>query len=149
MYEFLDYRVADVMSEPISVTEDATLADVERLLEERGFNGLPVISAQGVLVGFVTSLDLLEAFASSPEAVLPPYEQVMERPVSTVMVAPPEVVQPRSPLTRVAEKMVRTRNKSFPVVDADERLVGVVAREDVMRALRRARAGERPAAPEA
>jgi CBS domain-containing protein len=42
--------------------------------------------------------------------------------------------------------MVATRNKSFPVVDEDGRLVGMVAREDVMRALRRAAAGERPTA---
>jgi CBS domain-containing protein len=39
--------------------------------------------------------------------------------------------------------MLATRDKSFPVVD-DDRLVGVVAREDVMRALRRADAGEEP-----
>jgi CBS domain-containing protein len=44
----------------------------------------------------------------------------------------------------VLEKMVRTRSKSFPVVDANDRLVGIVAREDVMQALRRARGGERP-----
>jgi CBS domain-containing protein len=149
MYEFLDFRAADVMSEPVTVAPDASLADVERILEERGFNGLPVVDETGALVGFVTSLDLLEAFAFTPDAILPPYEQIMERPVSTVMVATPEVVQPRSPLTRVVEKMVRTRNKSFPVVDADGHLVGIVAREDVMGALRRARAGERPAVPEA
>ena len=54
-------------------------------------------------------------------------------------------MQPTTRLTRVLEKMIATRNKSFPVVDPkDERLVGVVAREDVMQALRRAGAGERP-----
>jgi CBS domain-containing protein len=45
--------------------------------------------------------------------------------------------------------MVATRNKSFPVVDPHgDRLVGVIAREDVMRALRRADSGERPGEPE-
>ena len=60
------------------------------------------------------------------------------------MAKEPAVVQPSMRLTRVLEKMVDTRNKSFPVVDAKGALVGVVAREDVMQALRRARAGERP-----
>jgi CBS domain-containing protein len=55
----------------------------------------------------------------------------------------PVTVPPRQPLTRTLQKMIDTRNKSFPVVD-DGRLVGVVAREDVMRGLRRADAGERP-----
>jgi CBS domain-containing protein len=65
--------------------------------------------------------------------------------VSSVMRRDLAVVQPRTPLTRVLEKMVDTRNKSFPVVDPHgERLVGVVSREDVMRALRRATGGAAP-----
>ena len=43
--------------------------------------------------------------------------------------------------------MLATRSKSFPVVDSHDRLVGIVAREDVMRALRLACAGEKPSAP--
>ncbi len=52
-------------------------------------------------------------------------------------------VAPDSPLTRVLEELVRTRNKSLPVVDGTQ-LVGIVAREDVLQALRRAAGGERP-----
>ncbi len=46
-------------------------------------------------------------------------------------------VTSRTPLTRVLEKMVRSGVKSMPVVD-DDRLIGVIAREDLLRALRRA-----------
>ena len=146
MYEFLDYLVSDVMSKPTTVAPAATLAEVERILEQSGFNGVPVV-ADGALVGLVTSLDLLSAFRFSPDSMLPPYAEIMRRPVSSVMVREPEVVQPRTPLSRALEKMVRTRNKSFPVVDPHgNRLVGVVAREDIMRALRRADAGEKPSA---
>jgi CBS domain-containing protein len=131
------------MSKPTTVAPGAPLAEVERILEQNGFNGVPV-AVDGALVGFVTSLDLLSAFRFSPDSMLPPYEQIMRRPVSSVMVREPAVVQPRTPLSKVLEKMVETRNKSFPVVDPHgNRLVGVVAREDVMRALRRANAGEK------
>jgi CBS domain-containing protein len=143
VYEFLDYLVSDVMSKPTVVGPDATLAEVERILEQTGFNGLPVV-AVGALVGFVTSLDLLEAFRFTPDAILPPYDEIMRRSVSSVMAKEPAVVQPSTRLTRVLEKMVATRNKSFPVIDAKGALVGVVAREDVMQALRRASAGEHP-----
>jgi CBS domain-containing protein len=143
MYEFLDYVVSDVMAKPVAVGPDATLAEVEQILEQTGFNGLPVVSA-GALVGFVTSLDLLGAFRFTTDAMLPPYEEIMRTPVAGVMVQEPAVVQPRTRLTRVLGKMVATRNKSFPVIDAQGELVGVVAREDVMQALRRAGAGERP-----
>jgi CBS domain-containing protein len=145
MYEFLDFQVQDVMSKPVAVAPDATLAEVERLLEENEWNGLPVV-AHGKLVGFVTSLDLLAAFDFGPDSLLPPYDQIMLRHVATVMTRQPETVTPRTPLTRVLTKLVQTRNKSFAVVDPDDRLVGVVSREDVMRALRRAGAGESPGA---
>jgi len=148
MYEFLDYVVSDVMSKPVTIGRDATIAEAERILEQTGFNGMPVVDAGGALVGFVTSLDLLDAFRFTPDAMLPPYDQIMGKPVSSVMVQTPAVVQPRTRLTRVLEKMVDTRNKSFPVVDPDgDRLVGMIAREDVMQALRRAGAGERPSGP--
>ena len=54
-----------------------------------------------------------------------------------------KTVTPRARLTQVLEKMVRTRMKSFPVIDGDT-LVGIVSREDVMGALRRAAAEEKP-----
>lgn len=145
MYGFLELRAADVMSKPVSVSPDATLAEVEQLLEQTGFNGVPVARGDALL-GFVTSLDLLAAFRFGSDSTLPQLDEILGRPVSSVMGREPEVVQPRTPLTRVIDKLLDTRNKSFPVVDPHgERLVGVVAREDVMQALRRSLAGAPPA----
>ena len=74
----------------------------------------------------------------------------MRKPVFSVMQQMPATVNPRVRLTRVLERMVGTRNKSFPVVDPrNGDLVGIIAREDVMRALRRAQGGKRPDAPDA
>jgi len=140
VYEFLDYRVQDVMNRPVSVGPDATLAEVELLLEKHGYNALPVVDAGERLLGLVTSLDLLRAFDFSEDTILPPYEQVMQRRVQQVMTRDVLTVCPMTPLQRVIEKIVDTRNKSFPVVDGD-RIVGVVAREDVMLALRQGVAG--------
>ncbi len=137
MYAFLDWRVGDVMSKPVTVAPDATLGEVERLLEETGFNGLPVVDGER-LVGFVTSLDLLAAFRRVPDTSLPQLDAILRRPVSSAMEREPACVQPRTPLPRALEKMVDQRRKSLPVVDPHgERLVGIVAREDLMRALRR------------
>jgi CBS domain-containing protein len=143
VYEFLDYRVQDVMSRPIVVGPEATLADVEALLEEHGFNALPVVDPAERLLGIVTSLDLLRAFDYPEDTILPPFEQIMARPVSDVMNRDVVTVCPRTPLTRVLQKIVDTRSKSFPVVE-DDRVVGVVAREDVMLALRRGTSGIEP-----
>ena len=68
----------------------------------------------------------------------------MGRSISQVMTKKVDTVHPKTPLTRVLQKMTETRNKSFPVVEED-RIVGIVAREDVLKALRLAAKGRRPA----
>ena len=44
-------------------------------------------------------------------------------------------VDPATKLTRVLQLMVDHRMKSIPVLDADQRLAGIIAREDIMRAV--------------
>jgi CBS domain-containing protein len=45
-------------------------------------------------------------------------------------------VEPSAPLTRVLQLMVSLRARSFPVMNHERQLVGIISREDVMRALR-------------
>lgn len=147
MYEFLDYRVLDAMTRgPVCVAPDASIAETEALLEKHDFNALPVVGAKRELLGIVTKLDLLRAFRFTDDHMFPPYEQVMAQRVRSVMSVDLTTVTPRTPLTRVLDALLRTRAKSLPVVD-DGRVVGMIAREDVLAALRRAVGGERPSEP--
>ena len=144
MYEFLDYQTRDVMTaSPTTVSPDTALAEAERILEAKDWNALPVVSASGELVGMLSELDLLRAFEDEEDATFLPYEQIMRRPVSDVMRRDFQSVTPRTPLSRVLARMLQSGAKSLPVLDADDRLVGIVAQVDVMRGLRRAVAGER------
>lgn len=140
MYAFVQYVAADVMShKPVTVRPDASLADVQALFEQHGFNGMPVVDDQGQLAGFVTKMDVLRAFTLKPEYIVPPYSEIMREPVGRVMTRAPVTVPPDYPLTRVLQRLVELGVKSLPVVE-EGRLVGVVAREDVLEALRRATA---------
>jgi CBS domain-containing protein len=145
MYEFLRYRVGDVMTaEALTIREETALSEVERLFTKHGFNGLPVVDAAGTMVGLLTKLDFLKAFAFSTDAMVPHYDEIVARPARSVMTREPETVDSELPLTRVLERMVATRMRSFPVLDG-KRLVGMVSREDVMTAVRRAAEGKGPA----
>ena len=147
MYEFLDYRACDAMTrDPITIGTESSLAKAEALLEQHDFNALPVVGPGRELLGVVTKLDLLRAFRFTDRHMFPPYEQIMARPVREVMVTDLTTVTPRTPLTRVLETLVRLCTKSLPVVE-DGVLVAVIAREDVLQALRRAVSGERATGP--
>jgi len=141
----IDYQVRDIMTpEPVSISSDVVLAEAEALFEEHDFNGIPVIDRNNRLIGFLTKLDLLKAFIFTEKAVIPDYRTIIEQSISQVMTKKVDVVDSGTPLTRVLQKMIETRNKSFPVVE-DDRITGIVAREDILRALRRAANGQRPA----
>jgi len=144
MHEFLQYRVRHVMTTTLKTIEPrASLAQAEAIFDQHDFNALPVVEPAGRLVGILTKLDLLAAFAFTPASIIPQYEDVMRSQVAEKMTRELVTVGPDLPLTRVLQELVETRNKSLPVLDGT-RLVGVVAREDVLQALRRAAAGERP-----
>lgn len=144
MHEFLQYRARHVMTTTLKTIEpSASLAQAEALFDQHDFNALPVVEPAGRLVGILTKLDLLAAFAFTPASIIPQYEDVMRSQVAEKMTRELVTVGPDLPLTRVLQELVETRNKSLPVLDGT-RLVGVVAREDVLRALRLAAAGEHP-----
>jgi predicted transcriptional regulator len=67
----------------------------------------------------------------------------MDEPAEAVMTQKPLTVTPDKSLTRVLQLMAETRYKSLPVT-IGALLIGIVAREDVLRALQRAAAGKRP-----
>ena len=144
LYEFLRYRVKDVMvASPVTIGPDTTLAELEEIFETHDFNGVPVADPHGLLLGMATKFDNLKAFAFGTEQMVPPYDEIMRRPVEDVMTRNPRTMDPETPLTRTLQVMVEMRNKSFPVTDEGV-VVGVVAREDILSALRRATDGRGP-----
>ena len=136
---FLGFRVRDVMTPPVTVSAAATLADAERIFDEREFNMLPVVEG-GRMVAILSKLDLMKAFVFTKSSVVPAYADIMRQPVRQFMNTAPFLARPDMPLTRALQRMVATRCKSLPVVD-EGRVVGIVAREDILRALRCAVSG--------
>jgi CBS domain-containing protein len=138
MYEFLKYTVKDVMTRnPFTTSPDRPLRELEEIFETHDFNGVPVID-HGRLVGMLTKYDLLRAFIFTTETLVPPYDEIMAKPVGSVMTVHPFTVTPDLPLSRLLQELVEMQTKSFPVVEDGDRLVGIISRDDVLRALRRA-----------
>lgn len=137
MYEFLKYEVRDAMvAHPITISPQTPLKEVEDLFENHDFNGVPVVDEQRHLLGILTKFDLLKAFSLGIRAMVPHYDEIMEQPAEAIMTRDPVSVEPLLPLSRLLQKLVEMRTKSLPVVENGV-LVGIVAREDVLKALRR------------
>jgi CBS domain-containing protein len=138
MYRFLEYTAGQYMTHPVrTVTRRTTMRELEGLFDKHDFNAFPVV-AEGRMVGLVTKFDFLKTFAFTTNQLLPQYDELMKRTVGEVMTEAVVHVEPAAPLTRVLQLMVHLRARSFPVVAPDGHLVGIIAREDIMRALREA-----------
>ena len=136
MYRFLECTASQYMTRTVqTVTRQVTMLDLETLFEKHDFNAFPVVEA-GKMLGIVTKLDFLRAFAFTTSQIVPHFDELMRRTVADVMTEAVVHVEPAEPLTRVLQLMVNLRNRSFPVMGPDRQLVGMISREDVMRALR-------------
>lgn len=145
LYAFFALAAREAMSRPVvTVSPDQSLAELERIFEGHTFNSCPVIET-GQLVGIVTKLDFLKAFLFDPRSVAPLYENVIEKTVRDVMTATVITVPEDQPLLTVLRMMVDLRTKSFPVVNQAGAVVGMIAREDLARALLKSISGGRGA----
>ena len=110
--------VRDVMTtNVISVSPEESVDEAARLLEFHDVSGLPVCEG-GRVVGVVSEADLIGKSGST---------------VGDVMTSPAVSVTETTGLERVAEQLTQQRIRRLPVVDANDRLVGVVSRRDVLR----------------
>ena len=117
-----------------TVMRDMTMRELKKLVDDTDFNTFPVRDGSDV-VGLVTKFDFLKCFAFNPGRMVPAYDDLLSRMVSDVMTPEFIYVDPATKLTRVLQLIMDHRIKSIPVLDTAERLAGIIARADIMRAL--------------
>ena len=137
MYSFLEESVSENMTRAVkTVPPETTMRELHRLFAEDDFNGYPVVK-DGKLLGVVSKFDFLNCFAFTPSFLIPRYNDLMDKTVADVMTREFVSTSPDAKLQRVLQLMVNHRVRSMPVTDNNGDLVGIIAREDVMRALDR------------
>jgi CBS domain-containing protein len=153
---------SDVMTRNvISVLPDSTIAEAVELMLNRGISGLLVVDAGGTLRGIVTEGDLLHRdelgtgrhrswwlrLIASPGRQAADFTRTHGRKVADVMTRDVISVNVDAPVTDIVELMEEHRVKRVPVIDGD-RVVGVVSRADLLRALSVTARGRAQAAPD-
>jgi CBS domain-containing protein len=141
-------KVRDVMTrEVVAADPDTTVNLVARLMADKAISGVPVVE-DGRVVGIVTELDLIvrntrlepPAFFQLLDARIPletpgHYRERLRHMLGTlardVMTEKVVTVGPDEDLEALAELMVKRRVNPVPVVE-DGRLVGIVARSDII-----------------
>jgi CBS domain-containing protein len=135
LYKFLQQTVADYMTRNVTtVTRELSVRELNEMFERDDFNTYPV-EEDTQIVGLVTKFDVLKCFAFTPSQMVPRYDDLMKRTVADIMIPAFIYVAADTRLTRVLQLMVEHRIRSIPVIDNEHRLVGIITRRDVLRAL--------------
>jgi CBS domain-containing protein len=144
-------NVADIMTSPVlALRPGASVTDAARLMLTHQVSGLPVIGEDGALVGIVSEGDFLRRselgterkhsgwleFLVSPGQAAEEYVQAHGRKVEQIMRHDVVTTTPQATLEEVVELMSSRGVKRLPVI-AGGKVVGIVARSDLMRAMLR------------
>jgi inosine-5'-monophosphate dehydrogenase (EC 1.1.1.205) len=107
---------------PISITKDKSVADAMALMAEFKIGGIPVVDNENRLVGIVTNRDLR-------------FERDLDKKIDLVMTKDNLVTtRQTTDLEAAAEILQQYKIEKLPVVDSNNKLVGLITYKDITKA---------------
>jgi len=117
-----------MISNPVTIRKGATVGDALALMAEYKIGGIPVVDEQGYLVGIVTNRDLR-------------FQRDMDKEVDAVMTKENLITTTRSTdLEAAADILQQYKIEKLPVVDENNKLVGLLTYKDITKAKDKPRA---------
>lgn len=107
--------------DPITLLEDAIIADALKIMKENKIGGIPVVNTEGKLVGILTNRDLR-------------FEDNHQRPVRELMTSKGLITAPEGTTLQQAEGILQQhRIEKLPVVDNQGILTGLITYKDILK----------------
>jgi CBS domain-containing protein len=143
-------KVAEVMTRaPETLSPRATLAEAARKILETRYGGFPVVDEEGRLLGLLQVEELLPRPENVPfsdvealqlfgewvdEGTLQEiYRRYQSTPVEAVMLKEIPRVHPEDPLGKALQVLLTTEVRHLPVVDQEDKVVGILTRSDILK----------------
>lgn len=134
-------ELKDITKEAVVVSEETTLREALRCMTEQKTNSLLVADAEGALVGEIGVSDLLDAIVpdylegdsiaahfATEEMFEEAVQDAADKPARDFMATDLDPVRPSDNLMSVAAAAIALRRARIPVVDDENRPVGIISR---------------------
>lgn len=146
----------EIMTSPsLSVTEDQTVKEVLELLAEKRFSGFPVVDQENKIIGIISDTDIIRYShtinvipLSNLSGWISPYADISDLAsmrkgfdmlhttrVGQIMTKKVYTINEDAPAKEVALLMNRRKINRVPVVDSDDKLVGIITRSDMVQCM--------------
>jgi CBS domain-containing protein len=142
----LEMLVRDVMTKNVlSITKYESIMQVANTLTEKNISGLPVVDRENKVIGIVTQADILSMVGVSREHTFKDLlkymlgERLPERRigdlVGDIMTSPALTIRPDTNIAEAVKIMDEKRIRRLTVVDESNRLIGILTRADILKAV--------------
>jgi len=110
-----------MIQDPIILSKDSTVGDALKLMAENKIGGIPVVDANGILVGIVTNRDLR-------------FEKDNNKPIEQVMTSE-NIITTDKPNDMAAAEDILQQHKieKLPVINKDRKLIGLITYKDIIK----------------
>jgi CBS domain-containing protein len=139
----------DIMTKKvITISKDATLAELAKLLIKNKISGVPIVDKREELVGIVTEADLIIkesnlpfplsfsfAFLESYESYTKSTKEYLETRVEEVMSINVKTAREDMPISKVVNIMINNNINRLPVLNNDGKLTGIITRADIIKSI--------------
>ena len=108
-----------MISDPVTLTKDHTLAEAKELMARFKISGLPVVDSENKLIGIITNRDVK-------------YQENLNAKVEELMTKENLITSDKSTtLEQAKEILLKNRIEKLPIVDAENHLVGLITIKDI------------------
>ena len=136
----------------ISVRPDTLIHELAEIFIKHNISGVPVVDGDGRVIGIATESDLIFhskrpkvppfltildsfIFLDSPEKMERELRKIAAASVSDVYTSPPFTITPDTPLDEIASMMTEKQIHTLPVLDDQEKMIGIVGKKDIIRTI--------------
>jgi CBS domain-containing protein len=128
--ERMNTLAKDMMSTKLIVAKEGmSIEDAVKLLVNNKVTGLPVVDGKGCMIGILSEYDIIAAVGKSAKIDPAMFHQTV--PFSREVVS----VKEETTLQEILKRFIELKIRRLPVLDKTDRLVGIISRRDVMKAL--------------
>lgn len=108
-----------MISDPVTLSKDHTLAEAKETMAKYKISGLPVVDTDNVLIGIITNRDVK-------------YQENLEMKVEEIMTKENLITSDKNTnLEKAKEILLKSRVEKLPIVDQNNKLVGLITIKDI------------------
>ncbi|WEK68485.1 MAG: IMP dehydrogenase [Candidatus Chryseobacterium colombiense] len=108
-----------MISDPVTLSKDHTLAQAKETMAKYKISGLPVVDAENTLIGIITNRDVK-------------YQENLDMKVEEIMTKNNLITSDKNTnLEKAKEILLKNRVEKLPIVDSENKLVGLITIKDI------------------